>query len=94
MSDHFETLCIKRLRANNAPYITRNLRKAIMKRSQLENIHRKKLTEKSLKAYTKQKNYLSTLYQKDRKMFFNSLNPSVISANRKFWTTVKPFFFQ
>ena len=72
--------------------LTRNLRKAIMKRSQLENIHRKKLTEKSLKAYKKHQNYLSRLYKKDRKMFFNSLNLSVISANREFWTTVKPFF--
>ena len=74
--------------------LTRNLRKTIMKRSQLEKIHRKKLTEKSLKAYKKHKHYLSRLYKKDRKMFFNSLNLSVISANREFWTTVKPFFFQ
>ena len=63
-----------------------------MKRSQLENIHRKTLTEKSLKAYKKQKNYVSRLYKKERKMFFNSLNPSVISDNRKFWKTVKCLF--
>ena len=25
-------------------------------------------------------------------MFFNSLNPSVISGNRKFWKILKPFF--
>ena len=25
-------------------------------------------------------------------MFFNSLNPSVISDNQKFWKTVKPLF--
>ena len=45
-----------------------------------------------LKAYKKQKNYLCRLYKKERKMFFNSLNPSIISANREFWKTVKPFF--
>ena len=45
-----------------------------------------------LKAYKKQKNYLCRLYKKERKMFFNSLNPSVISDNRKFWKTVKPLF--
>ena len=38
----------------------------------------------SLKAYKKQKSYLSRLYKRERKMFFNSLNPSVISANREF----------
>ena len=63
-----------------------------MKRSQLENIYSKTLTEKSLKAYKKQKNYVSRLYKKERKMFFNSLNSSVISDNRKFWKTVKPLF--
>ena len=63
-----------------------------MKRSRLENNNRETLTEKSLKAYKKQKNYVSRLYKKERKMFFNSLNPSVISDNRKFWKTVKPLF--
>ena len=60
-----------------------------MKRSLLENFHRKTLTEKSLKAYKKQKNYVSRLRKKERKIFFNSLNPSVISNNRRFWQTVK-----
>ena len=63
-----------------------------MKRSRLENNNRETLTEKSLKAYKKQKNYVSRLYKKERKMFFNSLNPSVISDNRKSWKTVKPRF--
>ena len=51
-----------------------------MKISQLENIQRNNLTEKSLKAYKKQRNYVSRLYKK-KKMFFNSLNPSVASDN-------------
>ena len=90
--DHHAPLKKKILRANNAPYITKKLRTAIMKRSQLENIHKKTLIKKSLKAYKKQKNYIRRLYKKERKMFFNSLNPSVISDNRKFWKTVKPLF--
>ena len=65
--DHHAPLKKKILRANNAPYITKKLRKAIMKRSQLENIHRKTLTEKSLKAYKKQKICVSRLYKKERK---------------------------
>ena len=63
-----------------------------MKRCQLGNVYRKTLTEKSLKAYKKQKSYVSRLYKKERKMFFNSLNSPVISNNRKFWKTVKPLF--
>ena len=38
-----------------------------MKKSQLENIYRKTLTEKSLKAYKKQKNYVSRLYKNKKK---------------------------
>ena len=52
-----------------------------MKRSQLENIYSKTLTEKFLKAYKKQNNYVSRLYKKERKILFNSLNSS---DNRKF----------
>ena len=90
--DHHAPLKKKVLRANNEPYITKKLRKAIMKSSQLESIYRETLTEKSLKAYKKQKNYVSRLYKKERKMFFSSLNPSVISDNWKFWKTVNPLF--
>ena len=64
----------------------------IVKRYLLENICRKALTEKSLKAYNKQINYVSRLHKKERKMFSNSLNSSVISDDRKFWKTVKPLF--
>ena len=90
--DHHVPLKKKILRANNAPYITKKLRKAIMKKSQLENIYSKTLTEKSLKPYKKQKNYVSRLYKKESKLFFDSLNSSVILDNRKFWKTVKPLF--
>ena len=41
--DHHAPLKKKILRANNAPYIIKKLRKAIMNRSQLEKIHKKNL---------------------------------------------------
>ena len=50
------------------------------------------LTEKSLKVYKEQKSYISKLYRKERKMYFNSLNPSVLLDNQKFWKTLKPLF--
>ena len=78
--DHHARLKRKVLRANNAPYITEKLRMAIMKRSQLEKIYLKPLSElylKSLKAYRKEKNYVGRLYKKERKIFFDSLNPSI-----------------
>ena len=41
----------KVIRANHAPYVTKALRKAIMKRSQLEKIYFKKRTQESFKKY-------------------------------------------
>ena len=66
--DHHAALK-KNLRANNAPYITKKIRKAIVKRSQLENSCRKTLAEKSLKAHKNQKNDVSRLYKKEKKCF-------------------------
>ena len=43
----------KMLRANHAPYITKTLRKAIMKRSYLENLYFQKRTSESMEKYKK-----------------------------------------
>ena len=39
----------KVVRANHTPYVTKALRKAIMKRSQLQKVYFKKITQESLK---------------------------------------------
>ena len=75
----------KQLRANHASYVSKSMRKAIMRRSYLENIYFKKRTDESLRLYTKQKNYCSMLYKK----FFNKLNPSFGNDNKLFWKTIK-----
>ena len=82
----------KLLRANHASYVSKALRKAIMRRSYLEKVYFKNRTENSLRAFKKQKNFCSRLYKKERKKFFNSLNPSFVKDNKLFWKTVKPFF--
>ena len=72
----------KLLRTNHSQYVTKALRKAIMRRSKLEKIYFKKQTNESLKAYKKQKNHCSKLYKKERKKFFDNLNTSVVSDNK------------
>ena len=57
----------KLVRANQAPYKTKALRKAIMRRSELETKYFKLKTNDTLKAYKKQKNYCSRLYKKEKK---------------------------
>ena len=69
----------KMLRANHAPYVSKALGKAIMKRYCLKNIYFKKQNNYSLRKYKKQKNYCSRLYEKGRKKFFNNVNPKFAS---------------
>ena len=54
----------KLIRANQAPYMTKALRKAIMRTSELETKYFKLKANDTLKAYKKQKNYSSRLYRK------------------------------
>ena len=63
-----------------------------MFRSKLKNIYNKKKTLASYIAYKKQRNNCTNLFRKAKRDFYNNLNPSLISDNKKFWKTVKPFF--
>ena len=74
---HHASLKKKILRGENAPYVTKKLRKSIVKNLRLKKVRWKTLTKKCLKAYKKQKNYMRRLHKKERKMFFDSLNPSI-----------------
>ena len=51
----------KLLRANHVPYMTKAVRKAIMKRSEPENKHVKINTNENLKSYKKQRSFCSKL---------------------------------
>ena len=82
----------KLLRANHSQYVTKSMRKAIMRRSKLEKIYFKKETNESLKVYKRQRNYCSKFYKKEGKKFFDNLNTSVVSNNKTFWKVTKPLF--
>ena len=81
----------KFLRANHAPYMTKALRKAIMKRSELKSKYFKNQTVHDFKMYKKQKNYCSKLYKKERKRYYNNMNLTNLHDNKRFWRSVKPF---
>ena len=80
------------IRANEVPYMTKALRKAIMRRSQLETKYHKHKTDEYKLLYKKQKNYVSRLYKKERRRFFENLDIKSFLDNKKFWKNVKPFF--
>ena len=81
----------KTIRANHAPYMTKTLRKAIMKRSELRTKYYKNPTDFNFQKFKKHKNFCSKLYKKERKKYYNNLDLKNIQDNRKFWETVKPF---
>ena len=76
---------------NHAPDIIKTLKKTIMKPSYLEKVYFRKETPDSLIKFKKQNNYCR-LYKKERKKYFESLNPKIISDNKSFWKNIQPFF--
>ena len=71
--------------------MTKALRKAIMKRSELESKYVKNKTNENLKSYKKQRNFCSKLYKKERKKYYEMLDLKNVTDNKEFWKTVKPF---
>ena len=81
----------KVVRANHMPYMTKQLRKAIMRRSALENKYYKSKRLEDKETFKKQRNYCNSLYKKEKGKYFNNLNVKEITDNKTFWKTVKPF---
>ena len=78
--------------ANYNPSMTKELRKAIMLRSKLRNRLNKYKTLEANQAYKWQRNLCTSLLRKTKKLYFEKLNPSDISNNKRFWKIIKPFF--
>ena len=81
----------KLLRANHAPYITKTLRKAIMRRSQLETKYLKTKTQTNFKLYKKHKNSCSNLHIRERRKYCESLDTKNVLDSKEFWKTMRPF---
>ena len=83
----------KYLRANNSPFMNKELTKAIMVRSRLKNKSLKLKTTEAREAYKKQRNFCVSLLRRIKKNFYENLDPKLISDNKKFWKQVKPIIF-
>ena len=82
----------KNIRANNAPFMNRTLSKAVMNRSRLRNKYIKKPNSHNKSIYNKHKNYCVNLFRKEKKKYYNNLDLKLVTDNKKFWKTIKPFF--
>ena len=88
--DRHAPLREKHIRCNQAAFVNKNLRKAIMTRSRLLNKFRQERTILSHVAYKKHQNICVKLLRKTKKDFFNNLDVKRVTDNKQFWKTVKP----
>ena len=82
----------KFVRGNNAPFMNKTLSKAIMHRSKLKNQFNNNPTEENKRIYHKQRNYCVNLLNKEKRKYYNDLDPVILEDNRKFWQRIKALF--
>lgn len=83
------------LRGNHKPHVNKDLRKAIMKRSQLKNKANRTGLNADYAEYKKQRNLVTRLNRQSKKRFFAKLeSKSGQKGNKDFWKACKPFFSQ
>ena len=80
------------VRANDKTFMTRALRKATMLRSRLRNKYNEDRTAENWNRFRKQRNSCVKLFRKEKRNYYNNLDISHITDNKKFWRTVKPVF--
>ena len=72
--------------------MTKELIKAIMRRTKLRNQFLKKRTSEAKLKYNKQRNLCVNLLRKAKRNHYENLDLKDVDDNKKFWTTVKPLF--
>ena len=82
----------KYLRGNDQPFMNKKLRKEHMKRTMLKNRYHKDKSDFNFMAFKKQRNFCVKLLRDAKKVHFESLKPSDVNDNKRFWQTVKPLF--
>ena len=86
------TLKKKYLRANHSKFISKELSKEIMLRSKLSNKFFKDKTDEARTKYRKQRNICVYLLRRAKRNYYNDLDLSNVTDNRKFWKTIRPIF--
>ena len=83
---------LKYTTANDNPFITKDVCKAIMLRSNLRNRYNMLNTLETHLEYKRQRNVCTSLFKKSKRKYYGSLNPSHVGDYKKFWKVEKPFF--
>ena len=72
--------------------MTKKLRKAIMKRSQLKSRYNKNRNYENWFLYKKQRNFCVSVLRKTKRNYFKNVKIQDITDNNKFWKTIRPYF--
>ena len=82
----------KHVRANEGPFMAKELHKAIPKRSRLRNKFLKGRTENNKKNFKHQRNFCEKLLRTTEKSYYSNLDIKKAADNKTFWKTIIPLF--
>ena len=77
---------------DSSVFMSKKLRKEIMKRPKLKNNFNKNRNHENWCKYKTQRNYCVNLLRKSKKQYFSNINVSDATDNKSFWKPVKPYF--
>ena len=80
------------IRANQAPFINKEIQLGVMVRSKLRKKFLKCRSESDKKAYNKQRSKFVSLLRKTKKAYYSDLNVKGVVDNKRFWKRMKSFF--
>ena len=80
----------KFVRANDGPFMTKELRKAIMHRSKLKNKYNRNKTNENWNAFEQQRNKCVAILRSSKLIYYRNLGTQNLADNRNNWKTVKP----
>ena len=82
----------KTIRGNHAPYMNRNVRKAMMRRNQLHTKWTKTGKDQDKVTFKNQRKLVSKILKKAKKNYYNNLDDKDVLDNKKFWNQIKSSF--
>ena len=88
--DKYAPLKNKTIRGNNAAFMNKELRNALMKRSRLRNKFNKHKTDENWYNFKIQRNLCNKLNKKAKIKHFRALTNNPNAASKDFWNTIKP----
>ena len=80
-----------KVRGNHAPFITKDLSKAIMNKSERRNKYLKWRSRENFLAMKNAKNLCNNLSKTNKKSYFQKVTQKGFANNKAFWNTIKPF---